>query len=104
METLLSDVKVSLRIVCEDFDNEIQNLINACILDLGIAGVDTEVIENDYLSNPLVIMAVTTYCKMNFGEVDKDVYTRLKASYDEQKAQLSMNSGYHAWIDQEQQP
>jgi hypothetical protein len=38
---------------------------------------------------------------MNFGELDKmEFYDRLKASYDEQKAQLSMATGYTVWTDQ----
>lgn len=32
---------------------------------------------------------------MNFGEVDD--YDRYKQSYDEQKAQMSMNSDYTEW-------
>ena len=43
-------------------------------------------------------VAIVTYCKLHFGEPDE--YDRLKASYDEQKAQLSMATGYTTWIDQ----
>ena len=46
----------------------------------------------------IVSRAITTYCKLNFGEPDD--YDRLKRSYDEQKAQLSMATGYTVWIDQ----
>lgn len=88
--TIITKVKLSLRIVTNEFDNEIADLIDACLLDLGVAGV-TEDSTTDYL----VIRAVTTYCKMNFGEPDE--YDRLKASYDEQKAQMSMASGYTNW-------
>ena len=88
--TIIAKVKLSLRIVTNEFDNEIADLIDACLLDLGIAGV-TEDSTTDYL----VIRAVTTYCKMNFGEPDE--YDRLKASYDEQKAQMSMATGYTNW-------
>ena len=88
--TIIAKVKLSLRIVTNEFDNEIADLIDACLLDLGIAGV-TEDSTTDYL----VIRAVTTYCKMNFGEPDD--YDRLKASYDEQKAQMSMATGYTSW-------
>jgi hypothetical protein len=44
----------------------------------------------------LVKRAVITYCKMHFGEPDG--YDRLKASYDEQKAQLSTCTGYTDWL------
>ncbi len=95
ISTLLPKVKLRLRMVTNDFDSEITDLINACIADLGIAGVEGE---NVIPSDSLIIMAVSTYCKMNFGSIDKDEYERLKASYDEQKAQISMASGYTKWI------
>ena len=90
MNEILNKVKTALRIVTDDFDDEILDLIQAALLDLGIAGVT-----NDDTTNALIIRAVTTYCKANFGEPDQ--YDRLKASYDEQKAQLSMATGYTAW-------
>lgn len=90
METLLAKVKVALRIVTEDFDGELTDLINAALLDMNLAGVnETE------LTDPLIIRAVITYCKANFGEPDQ--YDRLKKSYDEQKAQLGMATGYTTW-------
>lgn len=84
---MLDKVRLALRITTSEFDTELTDLIAAAYLDLGIAGV-TPVTESD----PLVIRAVCTYCKMNFGEPDQ--YERLKASYDEQKAQLSMHSSH----------
>ena len=36
-----------------------------------------------------------TYCKANFGS--PDAYDKLKAAYDEQKAQLSMHTGHTDW-------
>lgn len=87
---MLSDVKLALRIVTDDFDSELNNLIAAAYLDLKIAGV-TEQDKTD----PLIKTAVITYCKMHFGEPDE--YDRLKRSYDEQKAQLSMATGYTTW-------
>ncbi len=93
MNTLLEKVKVALRIVTDDFDQEIIDLINACLLDLGIAGV----IQSD-TSNALLIRAIITYCRANFGDANGvEEYDRLKASYDEQKAQMQMATGYTAW-------
>lgn len=84
-------VKLALRVVTNDFDEEIEDLIDAACLDMGIAGiVDTDT------TDPLIIRAVTTYCKMNFGEPDE--YDRLKSAYDEQKAQLGMATGYTDWL------
>ena len=90
MNEILNKVKTALRIVTDDFDDEILDLIQAALLDLGIAGV-----ANDDTTNALIIRAVTTYCKAHFGEPDQ--YDRLKASYDEQKAQLSMATGFTTW-------
>ena len=94
MNTILAKVKVALRIVTDDFDNEIIDLINACLLDLSIAGVT----END-TTNALIIRAIITYCRVHFGDTNGvEEYDRLKASYDEQKAQMQMATGYTDWL------
>lgn len=92
MEELLASVKLALRITTDAFDDEINSLIAAALLDMGIAGVT-----NSDTGDPLVVMAVKTYCKLHFGEPDE--YDRLKASYDEQKAQMSMATGYTSWTE-----
>lgn len=92
MDQTLDKVKTAMRIVTSDFDDELLDLISAGLADLGIAGVDGELA---IITNSLVRQAVITYCKMHFGEPDE--YERLKTSYDEQKAQLSMHTGYTVW-------
>lgn len=92
--TILEHVKMALRITSTAYDGELTGLINAAVIDLGIAGVNES---RNTLDDPIIIQALTTYCKMNFGTVDD--YNRLKASYDEQKAQLSMADGYTDWGD-----
>lgn len=87
---MIERVKLALRITTYAFDQEIADLIDAALMDLGIAGVT-----NDDITDPLIIRAVVTYCKCNFGQPDD--YDRLKASYDEQKAQMSMATGYTTW-------
>ena len=94
MNELIQKVKKALRQTEGAFDDEITDLIRACLLDLGIAGVETAGLCNVY-TDPLIIRAVISYCKANFGETEE--YERWKASYDEQKAQLSMYSGYTVW-------
>lgn len=89
---MLEKVRLALRITTTAFDEEIKDLIAAALADLGIAGVS-----NEDESDPLIIRAVVTYCKANFGEADE--YERLKASYDEQKAQLQIATGYTDWGD-----
>lgn len=85
-------VKMALRIVTDAYDDEIDGLIAAAKSDLGIAGVTPPEDIDD-----IVAVAVTTYCKLHFGAPDE--YDRLKASYDEQKAQLSMATGYTTWTE-----
>lgn len=89
---MLDKVKLALRISTDAFDSELTDLINAAYDDLGIAGVI-----NTESETPLIIRAVITYCRCNFGQPDE--YDRLKSSYDEQKAQLSMTSDYTDWGD-----
>ena len=87
---MIESVKQALRITTTAFDSEINDLIEAAKLDLGIAGV---VLPNSI--DALVQKAIITYCKMSFG-LPED-YDRLKRSYDEQKAQLSNATGYTEW-------
>lgn len=88
MATLLAAVKQAMRIKTSAYDDGITQLINACILDIGIVGVEFDSTTDD----ALLIQAVITYCRLNFGTPTD--YDRLKASYDEQKAQLISCSGY----------
>lgn len=87
---MLTDVKLALRITTEAFDDELNDLISAALLDMGVAGVT-----NNDTADALIKRAVITYCKLHFGEPDE--YDRLKASYDEQKAQLVTATGYTDW-------
>lgn len=89
---MLEKVKLALRITTTAFDAELTDLIEAAYLDLGIGGVATAS-PSDYL----IIRAVITFCKLNWGEPSERDYDRLKASYDEQKAQLGMATGYTDW-------
>lgn len=84
---LIDDVKLACRVTSSTFDSELNMLIDSAKIDLGIAGV-TLPNELDSICN----VAIITYCKMRFGNPDN--YEQLKASYDEQKAQLSMNADY----------
>lgn len=106
MNTILDKIKLALRITTTAFDSELTDLMNACLLDLGIAGVvvpysssvDTHGEPISVLDNDLVIRAIITYCKIHFGDArGVEELDRLKMSYDEQKAQMSMATGYTEW-------
>lgn len=89
---ILNSIKLALRITTDAFNAELTDLYNAALLDLGIAGVT-----NDDINDPLILRAVITYCKLHFGQPDD--YDRLKRSYDEQKAQLATATGYTTWTE-----
>ena len=88
----MGKIRLALRISTSDFDDEIERLFYSGITDLGIAGVEVpEAL--DYI----VSTALITYIRVHFGQPDN--YGDLKASYDEQKAQLSTATGYTDWGD-----
>ena len=91
-EALIYSAKMAGRITTDFYDVEVERLLNAAMLDLGVAGV---VIPSEV--DDLVRQATITYFLMNFGAPEN--YDRLKASYDEQKAQLSMTTGYTQWTE-----
>lgn len=93
---LLDDVKTACRVTSTAFDTELNNLISSALMDLGIVDIQASLLVSEN-PTPLIKQAVITYCKMNFGFQSNDYYTRLKASYDEQKAQLLMSSEYTDW-------
>jgi len=87
---MLDDVKLSLRISNTAYDNEINNLIEAAIIDLTLAGIDPSKI-ND--SDKLIVTAITFYCKSNFGFGNPDA-ERFQKTYDLLKMSLSLSGMY----------
>lgn len=86
---MLDNVKGAMWLTSDtSHDAELTSLINAACADLGIVGVTAE----SDTSDPLLIRAVITYCRLMFGSPDD--YDKLKKSYDEQKAQLITATGY----------
>lgn len=89
---LIDKCRMALRVTTTAYDDELNGYINGAKKDLVIAGVLSTVTETP---DALVETAILTYVKMKFG-TPKD-YDNLKASYDEQKAQLQTASGYTEW-------
>lgn len=88
--TLIAKAKMAGRITTDAFDTQISSLLDAAALDLGVAGVAIP-----STLDALVEQAEITYFLLHFG--DPDNYDRLERSYNEQKAQLSMCTGYTNW-------
>ena len=91
---LLDKVKMACRVTTTAFDTELTDLISAAFADMGVTDIRPDVLTEENIT-PLVQRAVTTYCRMHFGQPDD--YERLKASYDEQKSQLLMSGDYTDW-------
>ena len=91
---MLAKVKLALRVTTTAYDNDLNDLINAAKLDLGIAGVVLPT-----TLDAICERAIITYCKLHFLGLSDNEWDRLKASYDEQKAQLTMATGYTNWGD-----
>ena len=91
---MLAKVKLALRVTTTAYDNDLNDLINAAKLDLGIAGVALPT-----TLDAVCERAIITYCKLHFLGLSENEWDRLKASYDEQKAQLTMATGYTNWGD-----
>lgn len=87
---LIDNCKMAMRVVTTAYDAEIQAYIDAAKLDLGIAGVEVP-----QTADALVDKAIMTYVRMSFGAPSN--YDKLKAAYDEQKAQLMNATGYTDW-------
>lgn len=89
---VVMSVKRAMRISDPEYNDEVVELIQSAVRDLGLSGVT-----NLDLTDPLILTAVKTYCRLRFGQPDD--YDKLKQSYDEQKAQLDMATGYTDWGD-----
>ena len=97
--TMIEKVKNALLISTDDFDDELNDLIDGAVMDLGIAGVDNSTVVTTSSTNSLVIRAICSYCGYHF-ELEHGALNRadaFKRSYDEQKAQLGMNATYTSY-------
>ena len=92
---ILDDVKVALRIAAttNNFDTEIQDLINAAIADLKMAGV---VADKAVDSDALIKRAIVTYCKSHFGYDNPDA-SRFWQSYESLKSHLVLAGDYNSY-------
>jgi hypothetical protein len=74
------------------FDDEMTDVVNDAIADLGFA-IDAEKVA---LTDQSVVRYIVEYSKAHFGHPDSNEYDRLIRSLDEQKAQMQMSGRYIA--------
>lgn len=86
---MLEKVKLALRIKSVKLDEEIEDLIEACKIDLSISGV-RKINEDD----PLIQRVIIIYCKANFG-MDNNDSEKYQKSYDLLKQSLSLCGDYN---------
>ena len=91
--TMLQKCMNMLGVTDTEYEDEIQDLIDAAKADLGIAGVTKANVETD----ALVKKAIKTYVAANFGAPEN--YQQLRDSYETQKKQLMSATGYTDWLD-----
>ena len=95
---MLEKVKLALLISTNDFDSELTDLSGAAFIELNIGDVDPEKTVSA-TTDPAIIRAVCCYCGYQFellhGSIERS--NAFKRSYDEQKAQMGMASGYTVW-------
>lgn len=103
---MIETVKMSIPISTSAYDLIIAQLINAAAQDLIIAGIPVDgvsvttteedgtvtVTDESTVTDPLLIRAICAYVRAHFGSPSD--YDRLKAAYDENKAQLQVATGY----------
>ena len=86
---LLAKVKKALRISHGQLDDEIQDIINACKLDMSISGI-IAINEED----PLIIRAIILYSKSHMGLMNPDSVKYIQ-SYNALKISLALCGDYN---------
>lgn len=86
---MVESIKLALRIKSSAFDEEMNDLILAAKTDLKISGVN-KIDEKD----PIILQAIKTYCKANFGLDNKDS-EKYERSYQSLKQHLSLCGDYN---------
>ena len=87
---MLAYIKQILRIASNEFDNEINQLIESAYADLLLSGVREEQLN---VSDSLIKRAVSLYCKTHFGYDNKD-HVNLLNAYNSLKSHLNVSVGY----------
>lgn len=85
--SMISELMQALRIRSQSASQEVQGLLEACVKDLGIAGVSIT-----DLGDPLFKQAAKLYCKANFGyDADSE---KFRAAYAALKDAMALSGDY----------
>ena len=85
---MLQKIKDALRVSGSALDIEIQDLIEAAQADLRLSGITKD--ETD----PLIIRAITIYCKAHFGYEEPAQAELFMKSYNALKSHLALSQEY----------
>lgn len=85
---MLQKIKDALRVNGNDLDEEIQDLINAAKADLKLSGITKDEMD------PLIIRAITIYCKAHFGYEEPAQAELFLKSYQALKTHLALSQEY----------
>ena len=90
-DSYLASVRLSVRNTSTAFDSEITDLINAARADLVLGGVNEDKANDE--SDPLILRAVQTYVKAEFG-LDNPDADKYRAAYKELRNGLTLSDRY----------
>ena len=85
---MLQKIKDALRVSGSALDEEIQDLIEAAKADLRLSGITKN--EDD----PLIVRAITIYCKAHFGYEEPAQAELFMKSYNALKSHLALSQEY----------
>lgn len=87
---LLEKVKDRIRADGTAMDSDIQDTIDACILDLELNGIQKSKISD---ADALIIRAIKTYCIAEYSSDDKEA-GRFKSAYEALRDHLALSIEY----------
>ena len=96
-EGLLLKIKKNLRISHTMLDDDVEDTIEACLLDLKVCGVKGPVQDYPQDLDPLILNAVKLFCKAAFTD-DTAKAAAYQERYDALKSCLMMANDYRAEV------
>lgn len=100
MSTLLSQVRKTLRVTTESYDDEISTYIMACLYDLDRLNIiydhcdEKEVILDSEDVEPEIILLVSTYTKSKFGNTQENYKMMMMDAYKDLRDVLLVDKSH----------